>query len=1001
MKKNSVSRARVKRTLSLVDARKSFRFKEKAFRYIDDVGVSIKIGWKCIYDVERITKRQNVMKPIFISILFLFFSTCLFAQGQDTIPEEFNYFKIKEKQEKRLSDRERADTIKDDDFEKFMRWDYFWKNRTGRFGDLRTYSDQMFENTFGKSRTQNNCEDNCNNCCFPSGWQYLGPETVTQNMGKVTAIWVNPGDQNHILAGAEGGLWKTIDGGATWEVITDFCLPGIGISYIAVQPNNPDIIYISTAYGNGASFTDHSYGYGVFKTTDGGATWQNLFVGIGSSTHKKPSLKVLIHPVNYSTVYALVGHEVYKSIDSGLTWQVIFGSVQNLGELLLYDIELQIVGTLDDVYVSSYDGHASYGCSGTPPLGTYCWGCTYETRYTAKVWKFVSPQNSASASSFLDLTDPISPILPNYNPVTKLVSLSFTSNSLNIACQSNSDACTSNPSEIKLYKKVGSGPWINTNTFNSNPFGNRVNYGFGFPFEVSPANDNIIYYGGLILNKSQNNGTSFSSMWPYWSFFTNPIYAGSHPDVRFLTIYSSTPTGNDVLFLGTDGGISKTTDGGNSTLNLNGKGIELTQFYGIGNSEILPNLIYGGTQDNGIFDNKNQSWRVYPYGDFYDVVVDKVNPSIAYTTMNSNIIRKTTNGGSSWSWLGCPSGESCAGEKPMYINNNNQFFFAGKNLWRRSGTSWVNITNLSGNGQITGLDMSDNGNIAYISKYGPNYSSSSNTTFSGKVYKITNLNTTPIVSDITSGLEGVRWQGITDLTTDKDGDVVWVSMGNFWESEKKVFKYNAGSWLEYGQGLPNIPATDITHFKGSNGLLFLGMDDGVYYRDNGVSEWKEFKCGLPRTIITDLEINHNLNRLRAATYSRGIWETCIPFNQDNISCTTNPSLEARVFPNSSSYFPVSNNQITSVNERNASVTVKVGNTCQGGGCCGNGESISWRVFRDGVLYSTGSGSHISFSGRFQIRIFGWWVIRRYNYRVEIITSCGGKKCGAIDLHFNG
>ncbi|MEM9919820.1 MAG: hypothetical protein AAF990_17120 [Bacteroidota bacterium] len=936
---------------------------------------------------------------------FFLFSWTLQAQ-KERIPEQYDYFRYKKQLEAQIERKEGRDTTKDDDNEHFMRWDYFWKDRVDRYGDMREYPKKMAQRSFNRQGKTDEqlyaCENGCGDCCFPSAWQNIGPEVTRQNMGKVHALWINPADEQHILAGAEAGLWKTIDGGQNWKNLTDFCFPGIGIADIAVQPDNDNVIYISTAYGNGASFSDHDYGYGLFKTTDGGSTWIHTLASTGSSPILKSASRVLVHPVDYSNVYALVGHEVYKSINFGGNWTSIFNTTQNPNELPLFDIEIIANNLTDEVYVTSKTRHAAYGC-GTSIPDTYCWGCNYERRYTAKVWQFNSNRNNtAPASSLVDLTT----TLPNYNPVTKMVALSFTSNSLNIGCQTNDNSCTQTQ-QINLYKKpVGSTTWTNTvyNTVSTN-FCNitTVNYGFSFPFEVSAANDNVIYYGGLILNKSTNGGTSFSPLWCYWDFLNPALpFAGSHPDVRYMSIYRSRSSGDDVLFFGTDGGVSKSNDGGTTSLNLNGEGLDITQFYGISNSEILPNLIYGGTQDNGVFDNKIQSWRTYPYGDFYDAAVDRVNPQHAYSTMNASIVRETFNGGANWGYAGCPSGDNCAGERALYFDANNRFFFGGKNLWRRSGTSWVAITNLNST-DISGLDLSSDGNIAYIAYSRPNYQSGTpNSSFTKKVYKITNLNTTPIVSDITAGLEGVRWQGITDLACDASGNVVWVSFGNFWEGNKKVFRYQSGVWTEYGQGLDAIPVTSIEHYKGSDGLLFAGTDDGVYYRNNSLSEWQPFRCQLPRIIVTDLEINYELERLRAATYGRGLWETSLPAGETEVSCSGSSTMQGRVIPGSSAYTNLVNNQTTNVNRRNASVSIKLSDLCQGGGCCGTSgaEKVSWRIFRNGQTYAVGSGTNINFSAQFQIRIFGF-VFRRFQYRIEITTQCGGYNCTPIVLNYTG
>lgn len=107
-------------------------------------------------------------------------------------------------------------------------------------------------------------------------------------------------------------------------------------------------------------------------------------------------------------------------------------------------------------------------------------------------------------------------------------------------------------------------------------------------------------------------------------------------------------------------------------------------------------------------------------------------------------------------------------------------------------------------------------------------------------------------------------------------------MGNNWRVpiilfHKRVWRYSGGTWAPIGNGLPNLSANSIEYFQqSSNELLFIGNDDGVYYKSHTMTSWLKFQCKLPNNIVTDLEINYSQRKLRASTYGRGIWETPIP-----------------------------------------------------------------------------------------------------------------------------
>ncbi len=948
-------------------------------------------------------KIQIILTISHISVVF----SPSFSQpgNRDSLPIQFNFFKQREAKERLLKQYEK-DTTFDSEATKIKRWQFYWENRVPPSGDFRLYAEKMQKQhtAMTASKTANGkCNADCDFSCFLPDWQFLGPEYIAvQMLGKINCMWVNPNNQNEILAGTDGGLWKSVDNGSNWSNLTDFCIPSIGIFHIAVQPNNSNIIYISTGIGTGGvQSSDHNFGYGVFKTTDGGLSWIKLNINSSLSISQSVSHKILIHPVNFSNIYVLLGNGVYKSINAGSNWTQIFGISQNVNDLRLIDIELTSNSSIDKVYISSSSRIKDFNCNNTSDQYCTCIGSYCDTRYTAKVWEFSSNLNSVNLFNLIDLSLTVS----GFQSTTSLSSISITPNSVSIACLRQNG--------VSIFRNNGSG-WLNISNLPLSGFNPGT-----FPFEVSPSNDNIMYLGGWVIKKSSDGGLSFSDKWSYWAMCSggcactvNPSFAGSHLDVRCLYIYNSSSSGNDVLFFGTDGGVSKSTDGGNTTLNLNGKNLQITEFYGISNSEILPNLIYGGTQDNGVFDNTNNYWRgnVYCVGDAYDAVVDVTNPMIGYVTAGGGTgfgpIMKTSNGGSTWSNIGCPPGENCQ-NKPMVIDKNNNFYVGSKNLWKRNGASWQQITNINTGGrEIRAISITDDGNICYIG-YSDIFWGSTPT---NRVFKITNLNSSPIISDITNGLTAYEWASLTDLVVEPIiGDKIWATFGNLWDGHK-VYEYNSqtNQWSNISTGLPDVPVNAIDFYKGSNELLFTGTDDGVYYKNASMPTWKRFTCGLPHAIVSDLEINYNLNRLRAATFGRGIWETPIPqlFEPDCIVSTNAGLVINRINPFGGAYSLTANSgQTHTVTAKTASVQVNYSGNCVGGDCCSNyTNSVKWSVFKKEIgstfetLYGSGLGSSFSFVGTFRSGIF---FTKRYQYRVLISHDCGGKKCTDLEFILRG
>ncbi len=711
----------------------------------------------------------------------------------------------------------------------------------------------------------NNYSFECDSSVYRPVWHFIGPENqVQQTSGKVHALWINPANQDQVLAGTESGLWKTSDGGHNWINLTDCCLSGTGISCIAVQPGDTNIIYIGSGVGNNVKSTDHNYGYGIFKSTDGGISWQNLEVDNSLFPKENFCSKIMVHPVLFTNVYAIIGSRAYKSVNSGKTWKIIFGEAENPDKLILRDIELNPrVTDYDEVYISSCTHIIDWNnCDTALPCNYYCAG---KIKFaTAKVWKINSKLNSPSAR--VGTLEDMCGTIPGYQNDTRIAMLSFTLNSLNIACQTESG-------KVMIFRKKGEEDWTNTSPHNTMGF-NSV---YSFPFAVSSANDSILYLGGFQLFKSTDGGKTLSPLWGYWAWLRDPKYAGSHADVRDFVLYRANPSGDDVIFLGTDGGVGKTNDGGKTTLNLNSAGLQITQIQGISNSEKFPGLIYAGSQDNGMFSNIGNTWKCNVMGDAYDCVSDLEDSLVAYTTSNSSTIFKTISGGDKWFGIGCPKGENCM-DKPLWIDNQDKLYVGAKNLWRLDGKEWTQLTNISTNASIRSFKMTEDGNTAFLAYSGELWDGVSPVCdLKGRVYKVTNISTSPEVADITGCLEGVRWTSITDIAIEPlSGDKIWVTFGGFWKSDYKVFRFENNSWQEYGQGLPDIPANSVKYLKNSDDLLFIGTDDGVYYRTGHMLGWKRFGCKLPWTIVSDLEINYRSGVIRAATYGRGIWESRLP-----------------------------------------------------------------------------------------------------------------------------
>ncbi len=152
---------------------------------------------------------------------------------------------------------------------------------------------------------------------LPSGnnsntWNFVGPKNLSShNQGIIVSLYIDPNNINNVLAGTNNsGLFRTTNGGQTWENVTDIIgLPGLGVNDIAVNPNNPSEIYIAT--GNSLN----NYGLGIFKTTDNCNSWQQV---LSFNPNERILVRrLLIDSENPSIIYALAKKYVYRTKDAG------------------------------------------------------------------------------------------------------------------------------------------------------------------------------------------------------------------------------------------------------------------------------------------------------------------------------------------------------------------------------------------------------------------------------------------------------------------------------------------------------------------------------------------------------------------------------------------------------------------------------------------------------------------------------------------------------------
>lgn len=716
-------------------------------------------------------------------------------------------------------------------YKPFRRWEWYWQNRVSPDGAFPPADITRIE--WEKYLKEH--EGGGVGFRSPTGdWAPLGPSTTTggyNGLGRINCIAFHPTNNNIIYVGAAGGgIWKTPDGGASWSCLLDDHVV-LGVSGIVVHPTSPNTIYIATGDGDGW----HNNSTGVLKSTNGGASWSAT--GLEWEVDEfKVIRKLIMHPSNTNILMAASSDGIWRTTNGGASWsRVISGD--------FYDIEARpnststfYAGTKDRIYRSANSGAS--------------WSSVRYFSGGGRVALAVTPANSSFVGA---------------------------------VCARQSDggflgfyASTNGGSSFSLR---ASSP----NILNADPngAGQGGQGSYDLCISISPTNASLIHIGGVNTWKSTNGGYTWRLNNVWSSQYGLPV-PEVHADKHDLIYQNST-----TLFEANDGGIYRSTNGGSSWADLS-DGLMISQMYRLGVAQ-SSSAVLAGLQDNSTkFVNASGNWAdVLATGDGMECAIDPNNANYMYTESYYGNISRSTNGGTSWHSIKPPAsvtGNDTEGAwvTPFVLSpaNSQAIFLGYRELYRSTnrGTSWSRLTNgLTGGQLITHLAVAPgNANYIYLVREGWMENS-------GTLFRSTN--------------GGASWSAMNNPTntgkltclavSPTAPNTIWATVSNY-SSGRKVFKStNSGaSWSNVSGSLPNLPANCIVYQNGSNDGLYVGMDAGVYYRDNSLDDWILFSTGLPTVEIFELEIYYAGNRLRAATYGRGLWESDLYAGSSSGGCGT-------------------------------------------------------------------------------------------------------------------
>ncbi len=741
--------------------------------------------------------RKNYILVYYIIFCLLIISGNVTAQPwlQATAPRESsdNFFETQKKfhdfwKDKKVSIHE-AENEEEGGYQQFARWENFIAARaypSGKIPDpdilIKEYErTKLMRSDHSSAQVQN------------ANWNFIGPHVVPGSgggAGRINCIAFHPSNSNIIYVGAAcGGVWKTTDGGLTWSTTTDQ-LASISIADIAINPVNPNILYVATGDGYGYEvgyFWGGTYTAGIMKSTDGGLTWTQSGLTY-NQTQSEIVQRVLVNPQNPNIILACTRNAIFRSSDGAATWnQVQSGH--------FYDMEF-----------NALNPSTVYACNSN------------------NIYRSINGGNSFQLYS-------------NSLGGSGRVSIAVTAADTNVIY-----ALTE---EQNFFRSVNGGQ-----LFIQQPSSGVTLYGYyDCVLAASPVNSQRAIIGGFNMKFTDDGGNTWNDVGDGTSY----IHVDNH-------VFAFLPGSNTTIFSGNDGGLFKTTNTGDVWTDLS-NGLAIKQYYRLSSSEINPNRIYAGAQDNGTDQLLNSTWTSVLGGDGMDCLTDYSDENTVYASYQNGGFNISTDGGLSFSSIAPCTG---AWTTPIVQDpvNPNTIYIGCQDLYKSTdkGSSWNIIS--------TGIFSSDIIQIA-IAPSNPNYIYACSF---DEIHQTTNggLNWT----DVTSGLP-IGNASLSAIAVSSSNPLhVWVACSGYSAGDKVFHSVDGGNtWMDVSGTLPNIPVDCIVYQKNTNDELYIGTDFGVYYTDASLIDWLPYQAGLPNVIVDDIEINYTASKLRVATYGRGIWES--------------------------------------------------------------------------------------------------------------------------------
>lgn len=711
-------------------------------------------------------------------------------------------------------------------------------------------------------------------------WSHIGPTNVS---GRCTDIAVvTPKGKNYTIyvATASGGVWKTVNEGTTWEPIFE-SEASSSIGDIAIAPSDQNILWVGTGEAN--IFRSSQCGSGIYKSTDGGETWTHM--GLADTLTIG---RIVIHPTNPDIVYvAASGHEwtdneergVFKTMDGGQTWEKIFYISERTGSN-----DLVMDPTNPEILYAAMWQRIRLKWNDPRVLKGYDEGGIYKTTDGGKTWAPIAsglPDARHRGRIGIDicLNEPkvLYALVDNYE-IAREITDEDRANTYGIPSSGFIKGAT-------VYRSDDSGEtWVQTNSLDEKmkPYMERHSGTFGWVFgqiRVDPNDADTVYIMGIPLSVSVDGGKTFTRI--------QDIHGDHHG-------FWIDPENSDYIINVDDGGIVISYDRG-KTWKQNTHNLPVCQFFNVNYDMDSPFRVYGSMQDHGSFrgvvtrDSSRKRFRAVeferaPGGEGSNHAIDPTNPDIVYWAgfyghLFRSDLSKSGDDGRKYIMPRVFENEPrLRGQwmAPFILSPHNpETLYHGLQYLYRSvnrGDTWERISPDLSYGKPEELGDIPYQTIFTISESPIKHDLIYAGTDDGKVHitKDGGKNW----KEIMKGLPYRKWVSRI-LASAYDMGTAYMTQNGKRDDDFKPYVWRSTNygetWEDISKGIAIGPVNVIREDPFDKKILYVGTDAGVYVSKDRGETWSVLGGNLPTVYVLDLIVHPRDNVIVIATHGRGMW----------------------------------------------------------------------------------------------------------------------------------